>query len=388
MNGQAKIENISIAKKNELVPTPITFPNGKLMAFNQSPMEFWRLKPPVGSPESPRAGGLLALNGQTYFGLINNKEADGLTDTYICVRKKAKNTLTITSLDQASLLNNVITQTDNVPSSAIEALHGDTLLKKFGGRKAMRYITDKEKMHVNVNIVQEGLQAQVDAEPSANNEENPDNNITYYESIRPRFNPEAKKVSEVYKLTDMVPQELLDRLEEEAKTIYQTKVDEIPIKSEYLLSKISGLQEGVPSAEIFLQIKIILYMDCLFNLIKSKTRSLKKAELSEISEKVENIVRERFADPNRYSGCRSAFSTEKALCHFIVLALLLESNYQVDAKILSRELNMPSSKIVKYAQLVQALPKSRSSILTLRLPTSVPSISSTFTKKRRSLTKN
>lgn len=83
-------------------------------------------------------------------------------------------------------------------------------------------------MHVNVNIVQEGLQAQVDAEPSANNEENPDNNITYYESIRPRFNPEAKKVSEVYKLTDMVPQELLDRLEEEAKTIYQTKVDEIP----------------------------------------------------------------------------------------------------------------------------------------------------------------
>ncbi|KAI9580135.1 uncharacterized protein LOC119639346 [Glossina fuscipes] len=388
MKDKAKVENVYIAKNNDLLPTLITFQNGKLLALNKSRTRFWRLKRQFDSAESSQAGALLALNGQTYFGLINCKETNGLTDTYICVRKKAKNTLAIIPVDQASLSNNVIIQTGNVPSSEIEALHGDTLLKKFGGRKAMRYIADKEKMHVNVNIVQEGLQAQVDAETSTNNEENADNNITYYESIRPRFNSEAKEVSEVYKLTDIVPQELLDRLEEEAKTIYQTKVDEIPIKSEYLLSKISGLQEGVPNADIFSQIKIILYMDCLFNLIKSKTRSLKKVELSEISEKVENIVRERFADPSRYSGCRSAFSTEKALCHFIVLALLLESNYQVDAKILSQELNMPSSKIVKYSQLVHALPKSRSSILTLRLPTSVPSISSTFTKKRRSLTKN
>lgn len=61
-------------------------------------MEFWRLKRQVDSAESSRAGGLLALNGQTYFGLINNKEADGLTDTYICVRKKAKNTVRIVRL--------------------------------------------------------------------------------------------------------------------------------------------------------------------------------------------------------------------------------------------------------------------------------------------------
>uniref|UniRef100_A0A1B0FNP0 Transcriptional regulator n=1 Tax=Glossina morsitans morsitans TaxID=37546 RepID=A0A1B0FNP0_GLOMM len=67
---------------------------------------------------------------------------------------------------------------------------------------------------------------------------------------------------------------------------------------------------------------------------------------------MQNIVRVRFADPNRYSGCRSALSTGNVLCHFIVLALLLESGYQVDSKILSQELNMPSSKIVKYAQLV------------------------------------
>lgn len=39
-------------------------------------------------------------------------------------------------------------------------------------------------------------------------------------------------------------------------------------------------------------------MDCLLKLIKSRARSLKKAELSDISEKVENNVRDRFSDPN------------------------------------------------------------------------------------------
>lgn len=47
-----------------------------------------------------------------------------------------------------------------------------------------------------------------------------------------------------------------------------------------------------------MRLKMIVYMDCLLNLIKSRARSLKKTELSDISEKIENNVRDRFADPN------------------------------------------------------------------------------------------
>uniref|UniRef100_A0A1A9W3X3 DNA-directed RNA polymerase I subunit RPA49 n=1 Tax=Glossina brevipalpis TaxID=37001 RepID=A0A1A9W3X3_9MUSC len=382
MKDKVKIEKIFTAKKDDLLPTLITFQNGELLAFNKSETEFWRLK----RQGNNSSAALLALNGQTYHGLINSGEASDLTDTYVCIRKKAKNMLVITPVDYASLSNNVMTQMDDA-SSRLESLPEDTLLKKFGGRKAMRYISDKEKTRVNLNLVQEDLQAQVEAGPSTNEESSADN-ITYYDSIRPPFNAQANTVSEVYKLNDIVPQDLLDRLEEEARTIYQTKIDEIPIKCEYLLTKINDLQKTALNAEIILKIKMVLYMDCLFNLITSKARSLIKTELSEISEKVENVVRERFADPNRYSGCRSSFSTEKALCHFIVLALLLDSNYQIDALMLSQELKTPRAKIIRYAHLVQATPKPRSSILTLRLPKLVPPINSKVAKKRKSINKH
>lgn len=58
------------------------------------------------------------------------------------------------------------------------------------------------------------------------------------------------------------------------------------------------IQQATPSAENFQRLKLIIYMDSLLNLIKSRVRSLKKVELSQISEKVENNIRDRFADPN------------------------------------------------------------------------------------------
>ena len=83
-----------------------------------------------------------------------------------------------------------------------------------------------------------------------------------------------------------------------------------------------------------------------------------------------------------FSGSRTSFSTEKALCHFIVLALLLEDKYQVDGAILSQELNAPRAKVNKYAHIVQALPKSRTSILALRLPKNVPPLPTNYRRKK------
>lgn len=70
------------------------------------------------------------------------------------------------------------------------------------------------------------------------------------------------------------------------------------ISSEYLKQLIVSIQQSPANAVNLQRLKFIIYMDCLLNLIKSRVRSLKKAELSKISEKVENNVRDRFADPN------------------------------------------------------------------------------------------
>lgn len=70
------------------------------------------------------------------------------------------------------------------------------------------------------------------------------------------------------------------------------------IKSEYLKKHIETIQQSAASTESLMRLKMIIYMDCLLNLIKSRARSLKKTELSDISEKIENNIRDRFADPD------------------------------------------------------------------------------------------
>jgi len=158
------------------------------------------------------------------------------------------------------------------------------------------------------------------------------------------------------------------------------------IESDYLRECIKRIKDKeISSKQDFLNIKLIIYMDALQSLIALRKRQMKHVELSRISEKVENDIRHRFADPNVAKSCtRTTFSTEKALTHFIVLALLISDKHEVDANILSRILRTSKQRIVSYAHIVNARPKTRSDMLTLRLPSTVPplTVSRRFQRKK------
>ncbi|XP_005184572.2 uncharacterized protein LOC101892391 [Musca domestica] len=381
MKEKVEIEKVYGRKKNGVVPTLMKFQNGKLSAFTKENTNFTRLRC---NEDHAKFGALLAANGNLYHGVINNSEANELTDMYICVRNKTTNKMTIIPIDQVNFKNTIYGELDQIKKSNLsDQVTKMTLLKKFGGRKASRYVNDQEQMRMDIVVVEDSLNQTVN-ESMLDNEEEVVDNTKYFDSIRPPCNKNADKISDIYQLSDVVPTELMDRLDEEAKTVYQTNIDQIPISSEYLKKLIVDIQQGTLSAENLERIKIILYMDCLLNLIKSRVRSLKKAELSKISEKIENNVRDRFADPNSsVSGSRTVFSTEKALCYFIVMALLVSGNYQTDAAVLSQDLNAPRAKIMKYAHIVYALPKSRSSTLTLKAPKNVPPLPTKFSRRKK-----
>uniref|UniRef100_A0A1I8MLZ2 DNA-directed RNA polymerase I subunit RPA49 n=1 Tax=Musca domestica TaxID=7370 RepID=A0A1I8MLZ2_MUSDO len=381
MKEKVEIEKVYGRKKNGVVPTLMKFQNGKLSAFTKENTNFTRLRC---NEDHANFGALLAANGNLYHGVINNSEANELTDMYICVRNKTTNKMTIIPIDQVNFKNTIYGELDQIKKSNLsDQVTKMTLLKKFGGRKASRYVNDQEQMRMDIVVVEDSLNQTVN-ESMLDNEEEVVDNTKYFDSIRPPCNKNADKISDIFQLSDVVPTELMDRLDEEAKTVYQTNIDQIPISSEYLKKLIVDIQQGTLSAENLERIKIILYMDCLLNLIKSRVRSLKKAELSKISEKIENNVRDRFADPNSsVSGSRTVFSTEKALCYFIVMALLVSGNYQTDAAVLSQDLNAPRAKIMKYAHIVYALPKSRSSTLTLKAPKNVPPLPTKFSRRKK-----
>lgn len=138
--------------------------------------------------------------------------------------------MTIIPIDQVNLKNTIYDDLDQIKKSSLsENVTKMTLLKKFGGRKASRYINDQEQMRMDITVVQDELDATVnDSSLLEGEEEGKIDNSKYFDSIRPSYNADAEKITEIYQINDVVPADLLERLEDEAKTVFQTQIDQIP----------------------------------------------------------------------------------------------------------------------------------------------------------------
>lgn len=102
------------------------------------------------------------------------------------------------------------------------------LMKQFGGRKAARFAANQENNKVNVEVLKNDLDNTVrEAEFNKEGEEQLDTQYNF-DILRPKFNKDAKKLEEIYDVHDIVPAELLDRLDEESKVVYSTPVDKLP----------------------------------------------------------------------------------------------------------------------------------------------------------------
>lgn len=113
-----------------------------------------------------------------------------------------------------------------------EEMSKKTLLKKFGGRKAMKALRGREEMNMKIDMVQNDLQAHVDEsvieEDVLNNSDMITQNTAYFDSIRPPYNTSAPNIKSIYKLQSIVPEAVLSNLEEDAKLIFQMKTEHIP----------------------------------------------------------------------------------------------------------------------------------------------------------------
>ncbi|XP_034665084.1 uncharacterized protein LOC117899284 [Drosophila subobscura] len=339
----------------------------------------------VESKKDKRKRAAVVAGEQLYTGELQDSQQ---FDTYICLRNKSTNKVQVIPVQQALLSNNVYQklakkEKEKVLPMLTKEHAAKKLLKEFGGRKASRLVDNREKMMVNVEVVRQDLDETVQG--GGQNEDEEDDvtladvntsNEEYLASIVPKFDKTATKISDVFDVEDVVPANLLQMLEEEAKVVYATPLEELPIESEYLRGCLKAIQDKeITSKQDFLNIKLIIYMDALQSLIALRSRQMKRVELSRITEKIENDIRHRFEDPNVAKSCtRTNYSTEKALTHFIVLALLINDKHEVDVNVLSRTLRTTKERIKSYAHIVNARPKARSDVLTLRLPSTVPAL--------------
>nr|XP_016943908.2 uncharacterized protein LOC108020291 [Drosophila suzukii] len=374
MEDEAEVETACFHQKNDILSTRMKFQNGCFLGNE----EYYAVE----STTDRKRKAVLEAGDHVYTGDLQDSED---VDFYIAVRNKTTNKVQIVPVQQALMSNHIYKQLERegkkIPTLSKEHA-SKKLLKEFGGRKASRFVDNREQMMVNVDVVRQDLDETVKS-VAQNEDEDEDtladvtvNNEEYLASIVPKFDKEATELDAIYDVENVIPKALLDRLDEEAKVVFSTPAQTLPIKSEYLKSCLVRIQEKpVSSKKDFLHIKLIIYMDALQSLISLRSRQMQGKELSRITEKIENDIRHRFADPNvAKRGTRTNFSSEKALTHFIVLALLISEKYEVDINVLSRALATSKDRIKQYAHIVNALPKSRSDILVLRLPSKVPAL--------------
>ncbi|XP_022211547.2 uncharacterized protein LOC111066906 [Drosophila obscura] len=347
----------------------------------------------VESKKDKRKRAAVFAGDQVYTGELQDNQQ---FDTYICLRNKSTNKVQIIPVQQALLSNNIYQQLEQKEKQKVMPMltkehAAKKLLKEFGGRKASRLVDNREKMMVNVEVLRQDLDETVQGAAQNDDEEDDTladvsiSNEEYLASIVPKFDKTATKISEVFDVEDVVPANLLERLDEEAKVVYATPLETLPIESEYLRTCLKRIQDReITSKQDFLHIKLIIYMDALQSLIAMRARQMKRVELSRITEKIENDIRHRFADPNVAKNCtRTNYSTEKALTHFIVLALLISDKYEVDVNVLSRTLRTTKERIKSYAHIVNARPKARLDVLSLRLPSTVPALTTSRRFQRK-----
>lgn len=147
------------------------------------------------------------------------------------------------------------------------------------------------------------------------------------------------------------------------------------LPSDFLMDKFRALQANgkMTDAEKSLSVKAIIFADALRTLILESSRKgrrpiLQRISMSQICESVEMNIRRTFMDPKSVNGALTLFTRRKAICHFLIIAILLSSKLEVSTDEMIAELKLRKEELLDFARFLNLRTALNSSFLGLRLP--------------------
>lgn len=146
------------------------------------------------------------------------------------------------------------------------------------------------------------------------------------------------------------------------------------ITSDFLMDKFRAIQSSttLSADEKALTVKTIIFADALRNLILQAQgrKPLQKIGMSEICESVEMHIRRSFADPKSATGQMTKYTRRKAICHYLIVAILLTAKLEVATDVIITELKMRKEELLDFAKFLNLRTALNNTFLGLRLPKS------------------
>lgn len=322
---------------------------------------------------------------QAYRGYLGEGLPTDLMSTYVAIRNKKTGKMRLIQLEECNMLNACYDDNKNKFQEQESSL---TVMRKFGGKTAIRALERIERSGSNIDVMNDTIQQTVRTyDDEQFNEDNVFSKAKLegeliLASMKPSKNPKAKTPVEQYLFEDMLMESTLKSLRTAGFGLMKKDPESLELSNVYLTNKIkTALQSKDPDSDENVRIlQICLYMDALSRLLQTNAKNFDKMTLTTYSNELFFEIKQRFSETQHHKLLKTKYSTHKALTHYLAMAFVLE-NGALNVDQVHAGLNITKNELLKFASFIGGSYNSAKNLLTLRM-TGSESASRPFVNRR------
>ncbi|XP_055585726.1 uncharacterized protein LOC129738532 [Uranotaenia lowii] len=381
----SKITDIVGLERNRDNPILLNFQNAEMGYKNDASIECFRAEDTDrlaqaaaaavnGSDDSkPARMAVVISDQQVYRGYLGENLPSSM-NTFVAVRNRKTGKMRLIQVESCNMLNSCYDDNKNKFQDDENRL---TVMRKFGGKLAIRALERIERSGSNIDVMNETLQdtlTQYDDEQFNEEGEFSKNKLEgelILASMKPPRNPAAQSVSDLYLLEDLISEPIRQNLKTVGLGLLEKDPETLELANVYLTNKVkAALQSKEPDSEANVRtLQICLFMDGLCRLLNQWGKSMEKLKVSPFSKKLDADIKQNFSQINQVQNTRTKYTEHKAITYYLALAFLLDS-FILSVDQIHEGLKISRKDLLKFAAFIGGSHDSVKGILTLKMGTS------------------
>jgi len=233
------------------------------------------------------------------------------------------------------------------------------LAKEFAGKKGAIAFERSQRTKVNSSILEDSvdkMMTTVDTDKFFEDdifEHTLDDRNKFRDYIFPRINlddsTEGKSVREIFTVSNLVGDEMIEHLSEIAIDILNIEPKSLPFTNKFIKNAVISVQnsKAPESDENLKKMSMLIYAESLISLINNKSKFVNSSELMKFSNQLAQDISKKFF----IAGSKQAsnFTRQKSIVFYVLLTLLCSDSLEVSLNDILDSVDLSKKELIKYA---------------------------------------